>query len=73
MILKCISRGGYHLTIDKIYEAEACLDAPSEVRLGEGVFDYYITNDIGIRHGIEASLFKNISELREEKLNELGI
>ena len=73
MILKCINRGGYHLTIGKIYEAEVCLDAPSELRLGEGVFDYYITNDKGIRHGIEASLFKNISEIREEKLNELGI
>ena len=73
MILKCISNVGYYLTIDKIYEAEICLDSPSEVRPGEQVFDYYIVNDIGIRHGIEASLFKNISEIREEKLNELGI
>jgi hypothetical protein len=73
MILKCINIGGYHLTIDKIYEAEICLDSPSEVRPGEQVFDYYITNDIGIRHGIGSSLFKNISEIREEKLNELGI
>ena len=73
MILKCINIGGYHLTIDKIYEAEVCLDAPSEVRPGEQAFDYYITNDIGIRHGVQASFFKNISEIREEKLNELGI
>jgi hypothetical protein len=73
MILKCINIGGYHLTIDKIYEAEICLDAPSEVRPGEQVFDYYIINDKGIRHGVQASFFKNISEIREEKLNELGI
>ena len=73
MMLKCISRGGYHLTIDKIYEAEVCLDSPSEVRPGEQVFDYYIINDKGIRHGVQASFFKNISEIREEKLNELGI
>ena len=73
MILKCINRGGYHLTIGKIYEAEVCLDAPSEVRPGEQVFDYYIINDKGLRHGVDASLFKDISELREEKLKELGI
>jgi hypothetical protein len=73
MILKCINIGGYHLTIDKIYEAEICLDAPSEVRPGKQLFDYYIINDKGIRHGVHASFFKNISEIREEKLNELGI
>lgn len=73
MILKCISNGGYYLTIDKIYEAEVCLDSPSEVRPGEQVFDYYIINDKGIRHGVQASLFKNISEIRDMKLRELGI
>jgi len=73
MILKCISNGSYYLTIDKIYEAEVCLDTPSEVRPGGQVFDYYIINDKGIRHGVQASFFKNISEIRDEKLKELGI
>ena len=54
-----------HLTLNKIYEAEICLDTKT--------FDYYIINDIGIRHGLKKSLFINISEMREEKLKELGI
>ena len=65
MKLKCINTGDYYLTLNKIYEAEICLDTKT--------FDYYITNDIGIRHGLEKSLFINISEMREEKLKELGI
>ena len=60
MKLKCINACEYHLTLNKIYEAEICLDTKT--------FDYYITNDIGIRHGLEKSLFINISEMREEKL-----
>lgn len=65
LVLCTLCRAEYHLTLNKIYEAEVCLDAP--------IFDYYITNDIGIRHGLEKSLFINISEMREEKLKELGI
>ena len=65
LVLCTLCRAEYHLTLNKIYEAEICLDTKT--------FDYYITNDIGIRHGLEKSLYINISEMREEKLKELGI
>ena len=73
MKLMCINTGGYHLTEGKIYSAQICKDAPSDFFRGKQVFDYYITNDIGIRHGIEKELFIDISKIREDKLNELGI
>lgn len=73
MKLKCINTGGYHLTLNKIYETEICLDTKTFEQPLPASSDYYITNDIGIRHGLEKSLFINISEMREEKLKELGI
>ena len=73
MLLKCIKTGGYYLTLGKNYEAEVCTDAPSEFRPGKQVFDYYIVNDKGHRHGIEGNLFNRVDELRIKKLNQLGI
>ena len=73
MILKCINTGGYHLTLNKVYNVELCTDCPSEFNKGKNVFDYYIINDIGTRNAIESSLFINLSEHREEKLKLLGI
>lgn len=73
MILKCINTAGYHLTLNKLYNAELCTDCPSEFNKGKQVFDYYITNDIGIRHGIESSIFIDISEHRDEIFKQLGI
>ena len=69
----CIRKGGYHITVGKIYNAEICIDSPSEFFPGKQVFDYYITNDIGHRHGIESNLFVDIVKVRQDKLNELGI
>ncbi len=48
----CINRGSYHLTKGKIYSAEICKDAPSEYFPGKQVFDYYVINDRGHRHGV---------------------
>jgi hypothetical protein len=73
MTLMCIGEGRYHLTKGKIYNAEFCLDCPSEVNPGKQVFDYYIVNDKGVRHGINKELFIDIVKVREDKLNELGI
>lgn len=73
MLLKCIKTGDYHLTLGKNYLAEVCTDAPSEINLGSQVFDYYIVNDSGYRHGVEASLFIRVDELRIKKLQRLGI
>lgn len=71
--LKCINNGGYYLTVGKNYQAEVCTDAPSEFRPGKQVFDYYIINDKGHRHGIEGNLFIRVDELRIKKLDKLGI
>ena len=73
MLLKCIDRGGYHLTVGKNYQAEICLDAPSDFFPGKQVFDYYIVNDKGVRHGIESNLFIRVDELRIKKLESLGV
>lgn len=73
MLLKCIKTGGYHLTLGKNYLAEVCIDSPSDFHPGKQVFDYYIVNDKGHRHGIEASLFIRVDELRIKKLQRLGI
>jgi len=73
MTLMCINNGGYHITKGKIYNAEICDDSPSDFFPGTQVFDYYIVNDIGVRHGINKELFIDIVKARENKLNELGI
>ena len=73
MMLRCISKGSYHLTIGKHYFAEVCTDAPSEFFPGKQVFDWYIFNDKGVRHGVEKELFVEVDKLRELKLRTLGI
>jgi len=40
---------------------------------GKQVFDYYIINDKGVRHGVEKELFIDIVKIRQDKLKELGI
>ena len=71
--LMCVNRGSYHLTKGKIYSADICSDAPSEYFPGKQVFDYYVINDRGFRHGVEKGLFVDIVKVREKKLKELGI
>jgi len=66
MRLMCIDKGSYHLTKSKIY-------TPSEFNPSKQVFDYYIINDKGVRHGVEKELFIDIVKIRQDKLKELGI
>lgn len=73
MRLMCIDKGSYHLTKGKIYSGEICNDTPSVFNPGKQVFDYYITNDKGVRHGVEKELFIDIVKIRQDKLKELGI
>jgi hypothetical protein len=49
------------------------VDAPSDFFPGKQVFDYYIINDKGHRHGIESNLFIRVDELRIKKLESLGV
>lgn len=73
ILLRCIDKGSYHLTVGKHYVAEPCLDSPSEFFPGKQVFDWYIVNDKGVRHRIEKELFVSVNELRDLKLRTLGI
>jgi len=73
IMLKCVNKGGYHLTVGKNYLAKVCDDAPSDFFPGNQVFDYYIVNDKGVKHGIEGDLFIRVDKLRIRKLKELGI
>jgi len=37
------------------------------------LFSYRIVNDIGTAHTVEGDIFQSLDEIREQKLNELGI
>lgn len=71
MILRCIDKGSYHLTVGNNYQAEVCTDALSEFFPGKQVFDYYIINDRGIKHGVEGNLFIFLDEWRESQLDKI--
>ncbi len=73
MMLMCIDKGSYYLTKGNIYSGEICNDTPSEFNPGKQVFEYYITNDKGVLHGVEKGLFIDIVKIRQDKLKELGI
>lgn len=73
MRVMCIDNGGYFLKTGKVYSVEICKDSPSEFESSKQVFDYYIFNDKGIRHGVEKELFIDIVKIRQDKLKELGI
>ncbi len=68
MLLKCIKKGGYHLTVNKNYIAYP--ETQSSLLL-KGKH-YYITNDLGIVHYISwedvVHLFVDLNELRNEKI-----
>lgn len=62
--LKCIDKGSYKLTVGKIYMGE-----PIPIDNGNRIFDYYITNDVGYKHGVESSLFIEVDIIRDIKLD----
>jgi hypothetical protein len=65
LLVKCIDSGSYYLTVGKNYFVE---------KYDNNVFDYWIINDIGHKHGVEKELFiLNVKEMRNEKLKKLGI
>lgn len=65
-----IRGGGDHLILDKIYEVLGTdvmdFNNPSEVY-------YSIENESGQQFWYSSNRFKTVSEMREEKLNELGL
>ena len=65
MKVVCLRKGGYYLTEGKIYDVSLYEESP--------VFSYRIVNDIGHSHTVEGDIFQSLDELREQKLNDLGI
>ena len=64
MKLLCIKESDYYLTKGKIYDGE-----PYD---GE-IFAYWVFNDNGWRHGVEENMFIELSKIRNDKLEALGI
>lgn len=64
MKLLCIKESGYYLTPGKIYDAES---------YHNDLFTYWVFNDKGVRHGVEEFFFIDISKVRNDKLEALGI
>ncbi len=60
--VKYIAENSCYYTIGKIYDSFGNLD----------IF-YEVTNDNGMRLCMRKELFENISEIRDEKLKQLGI
>ncbi len=67
MKVVCIDIGSYHLTKGKVYDVEI---VNKNVKTD---FGYFIVNDKGFRHYIERNIFIPLSDIRDAKLNELGI
>lgn len=59
MKVVCIDESSYHLTKDKIYDVYPA---------NNDIFDYVIVNDRGFEHFVESSIFKNLDDIREEKI-----
>ena len=65
MKVVCLRSSVYHLTEGKIYDVSLYEESP--------LFSYRIVNDIGTAHTVEGDIFQSLDEVREQKLNELGI
>ncbi len=70
MKLVCIDTKDWYknLTLNKIYDA-----SPMTEESLRHIFDYIIIDDNGFSTCIEANVFITLHELRNKKLNEIGI
>ncbi len=71
-----ITKDGYKINITKgnSYDViESYAYTPSDPTNKENFVVYSIINDKNIRASYKQSWFKSVSDIREEKLNELGI
>ena len=70
------TKDGYKINITKgkSYDViESYTHTPSDPTNKENFVVYSIINDKNIRASYKQSWFKSVSDIREEKLNELGI
>ena len=62
LILRCISSEKFYITVGKIYEATICTP-----------YAYMLQDDVNITVVVDRHQFEDISEVRSNKLRELGI
>lgn len=68
--IKCINRGGYYLTPDKIYLAKL-VESQSELTPNLKLLSYKLKNDKGVEFYSETENFITINEWRESQLNKI--
>ncbi len=73
MVVVCLDKSHYHLTVGKNYDVEVISTNTGAFTGGFGNEDYLVLNDLGTKHYVESRLFKELSVIRDEKINELGI
>ena len=76
MKVVCVNKGSYHLTVGKVYDVEESPvyhETDSGIRTDKLLFNYFVTNDKGYQHFVEGDLFIPLDDVRDKKLNILGI
>ena len=59
--------------LGKLYEGKIYLDSPGLTFSNDIKNRIFITNDMGFEYGYDISHFKSLCDIRNEKLNKLGI
>ena len=62
LVLRCISSEKFYLTVGKLYEATICTP-----------YAYMLQDDVNITVVADRHLFEDITEIRSNKLKELGV
>ena len=73
MKVVCIKKSNYNLTVGKIYDVDFNSSGEFSTWTNRPRFDYVIKDDVGYKHEVESSIFKNLDEYIKEKINEFGI
>lgn len=70
--IKCINKGGYHLTRNKIYLATK-VEMLSKLTPNHTIVSYKLINDKGVEFYSEIENFITMDKWRESQLNKIGI
>jgi hypothetical protein len=68
--IKCINTGGYHITLNKIYQAKI-VEQVSKLMPNHQIISYELINDKGVNFYSETSNFIEINKWRENQLNKI--
>jgi hypothetical protein len=68
--IKCINTGGYHLTLNKIYQATLSKE-DSELIPNHQIISYKLINDKGVEFYSEKENFITINEWRNKQIDKI--